>query len=172
MIKGEKIYLRAVEPEDIDKLYTWENDPKVWSVSTSPTLYSKFVIREYIESSHKSIYELCQQRLMICRIADNEPIGTIDLFEFDAHNSRAGIGILIYKEEDRCEGYATESLVLIEKYAIEVLNLHVLYSNIVDDNEASKHLFIKNGYGCCGTKKEWLRIGGKWFDEHIYQKIL
>lgn len=172
MIKGERIYLRAVEPEDIEKLYVWENDPQVWSVSTSPMLYSKFVLREYIESSHKTIYELGQQRFMICLLDSGEPIGTIDLFDFDAHNGRAGVGVLIYDNANRGSGYASEALSLLEDYAVNVLNLHQLYSNIVEDNQASKVLFTKNGYSCCGTKKEWLRIGGKWFDELKYQKIL
>lgn len=172
MIKGEKVYLRAVEPEDIEKLYVWENDPQVWQVSTSAMLYSKFVLREYVESSHKTIYELCQQRFMICRITDHEPIGTIDLFDFDAHNSRAGVGILIYDEVNRGSGFASESLSLLESYVKETLNLHQLYSNVVENNEASKILFGRNGYTCCGTKKEWLKIGGKWFDELLYQKIL
>lgn len=172
MIKGEKIYLRAVEPEDIESLYLWENDPQVWNVSLSATLYSKFVLREYIESSHKSIYETCQQRFMICRMNDDVAVGTIDLFDFDAHNKRAGVGILLYDTEDRGNGYASESLALLQRYVITSLDLHQLFSNIVADNEASKVLFSKNGYTLCGTKKEWLRIGGEWKDELIYQKIL
>ena len=171
MVKGDKVYLRAVEPEDIESLYLWENDPTVWNVSLSATLYSKFVLREYIESSHKSIYESCQQRFMICRIGDDIAIGTIDLFDFDAHNKRAGVGILIYDKEDRGAGYATEALSLLEHYVINSLDLHQLYCNIVCDNSSSVALFGRCGYTICGTKKEWLRIGGKWFDELVYQKI-
>lgn len=172
MIKGEKVYLRAVEPEDIEKLYVWENDPQVWHVSTSAMLYSKFVLREYIESSHKTIYELEQQRFMICRVTDNEAIGTIDLFDFDAHNSRAGVGMLIYDKENRGHGYASEALLLLENYVTDLLNLHQLYSNVVEDNEASKVMFSKNGYVRCGERKEWLKIAGEWMDELQYQKIL
>ena len=171
MIKGDKVYLRAVEPEDIERLYLWENDPAVWNVSISATLYSKFVLREYVESSHKSIYETAQQRFMICRISDDVAIGTIDLFDFDAHNKRAGVGILIYDKSDRGSGFATESILLLENYVINSLDMHQLYCNIVCDNAASVKLFERNGFTLCGTKKEWLRIGGEWFDELIYQKI-
>lgn len=172
MIKGEKIYLRAVEPEDIEYLYLWENDPSVWSVSLSPMLYSKFVLREYIESSHKSIFESNQQRFMICRMDDDVAIGTIDLYEFDPHNKRAGIGVLIYDTNDRGKGYASDSLSLLEEYAKNSLNIHQLYCNVVSDNEPSIIMFGRCGFSLCGTKKKWLFIQGEWKDELMYQKIL
>ncbi len=172
MIKGEKIYLRAVELEDLDKLYVWENDPEVWSVSLSSMIYSKFILKEYIDNAAKSIYEMGQQRLMICRSSDDMPIGTADLFDFDAQNRRAGVGILIYDKEDRGKGYASEALKLIEWYAVKAYDMNQLYCNVVDNNEASKTLFSKMGYSLCGCKKRWLLIGGEWYDELIYQKLL
>lgn len=171
MIKGEKIYLRAVEPEDIDNLYLWENDPAIWRVSLLSMLYSKFVLKEYIENSSKSIYEIGQQRFMICLCGDDSAIGTIDLFDFDAHNQRAGLGILIYDDKNRGKGYAKEAITLVEYYARENLNMHQLYCNISEDNSASISLFSSLNYQLCGTKKEWLNIKGAWLSEHLFQKI-
>ncbi len=172
MIKGEKVFLRAVEPADLDKLYVWENDPEVWSVSVTSTLYSKYLLKEYIDNAGRSIYEVGQQRFMICRLNDGEAIGTADLFDFDPHNRRAGVGILIYDKSDRGKGYANEALKLLEWYAKESLNMNQLYCNVVDNNEASKTLFPKMDYVMCARKKQWLMIGGEWFDELTYQKLL
>lgn len=40
-LTNERIYLRAVEPEDMDIMYEMENDPSMWDISnfTVPVMY-------------------------------------------------------------------------------------------------------------------------------------
>ena len=52
-LKGEHIYLRALEPEDLDFIHTIENDETIWELSNTITPYSKFLIKEYHEHAHK-----------------------------------------------------------------------------------------------------------------------
>ena len=35
---GKKVHLRAMEPEDLDWMYSIENDPELWDVSNFSTL--------------------------------------------------------------------------------------------------------------------------------------
>ena len=63
---GENIYLRALEPLDIDVLFDWENDTDNWLVSNTQTPFSRFVLEQYIASAHSDIYTAKQLRLMIC----------------------------------------------------------------------------------------------------------
>ncbi|MCB0381914.1 MAG: GNAT family N-acetyltransferase, partial [Psychroserpens sp.] len=65
-LKGKHIYLRALEPEDLDFIYQIENDPSVWEISNTITPYSKFLIKQYLENAHKDIFEVKQLRLVIC----------------------------------------------------------------------------------------------------------
>lgn len=37
-LTNERIYLRAVEPEDMDIMYEMENDPSMWDISISQSL--------------------------------------------------------------------------------------------------------------------------------------
>ena len=97
-LKGEHIYLRALEPEDLDFIHTIENDETIWELSNTITPYSKFLIKEYLEHAHKDIYEVKQLRLLISDFNDSA-IGLIDIFDFDIKNRRAGIGILIQQTE-------------------------------------------------------------------------
>ena len=62
------IYLRALEPEDIDVLYKWENDTSLWRDGGSFTPYSRYVIREYIANSIHDIYDVKQLRMMVVEI--------------------------------------------------------------------------------------------------------
>ena len=48
-LTNERIYLRAVEPEDLDIMYEMENDPSMWDISSFTVPYSRFVLKQYIE---------------------------------------------------------------------------------------------------------------------------
>ncbi len=170
-MKSAHIHLRALEPEDIDFLYRWENDPAVWNVSNTITPYSKFILQKYIETSHLSIFETKQIRFVIVHSTTDRPIGAIDLFDFDPYNRRAGIGILIHEEKERRQGYASEALKLILQYGFHTLDLHQLYCNVNPENTASMRLFLKHGFVPTGTKKEWVRIQNRWQDEILLQRI-
>ena len=41
-LKGETIYLRALEPNDLEFVYAMENDQSIWEVSNTQTPYSRF----------------------------------------------------------------------------------------------------------------------------------
>lgn len=170
-LKGTTVYLRALEPEDLDFVFRIENNEEIWEVSNTQTPYSRFLIRQYLENAHQDIYEAKQLRLAICKKDSFEAIGLIDLFDFDPRNHRAGIGIVIQNQEERSKGVGAESLDLLIQYAFQQLNLHQLYANIGSNNEISLKLFTKFGFQKIGVKKEWNFLQGNYHDEEIYQLI-
>ena len=166
-----KISLRAIEPDDIELLYQWENNMEIWNVSNTRTPFSKYILAEYLKESAKDIYETKQLRLII-QNENSEAVGAVDLFDFDPYHMRAGIGILIHDEENRNHGYATDALNAIFDYALEILGLKQLYANIASQNEVSIRLFEKAGFEKIGTKKNWLKTLNGWEDEVFMQKML
>lgn len=170
-LQGKSIYLRALEPNDLEFLYVMENNESIWEVSNTQTPYSRFLIRQYLKNAHQDIYEAKQLRLAICREQDFPALGLIDLFDFDPKNNRAGVGIVIQNEEDRNSGAGGEALDLVIKYAFRKLNLHQLYANIGEDNTASLALFTKFGFQKIGIKKQWNLVDGKYKDEILFQLI-
>ncbi|WP_288983809.1 GNAT family protein [uncultured Flavobacterium sp.] len=170
-LTGNTIYLRALEPEDLEFVYAIENNESVWEVSNTQTPYSRFLIRQYLENAHQDIYEAKQLRMAICPKNSFEAIGLIDLFDFDPKNNRAGVGILISNESNRNKGVGSEVLALIINYAFEQLQLHQLYANIGSDNEISLQLFTKFGFQKIGTKKDWIKVNNNYKDELLFQLI-
>ncbi|HZH70622.1 MAG TPA: GNAT family protein [Flavobacteriaceae bacterium] len=168
MLTGKKIKLRALEPEDLEFLYQIENDTNLWEVSHTQTPYSKYILKNYLENSHRDIYEVKQLRLTITDL-ENKLVGLIDLFDFDPKNQRVGLGIVIASSENRLKGYATEAITLVCKYAFKQLNANQLYANISAENAKSVHLFEKLGFEKTGVKKEWNFNNGKFQDELLYQ---
>lgn len=169
-LKGEHIFLRPLEPEDLDFVYQIENNESIWEMSNTITPYSRYLLREYLDHAHKDIFEVKQLRLVISGYND-DTYGLIDIFDFDFLNRKAGIGILIHAEENRAKGYGSEALRLVIDYCFLRLNLHQIYCNISEENIASLKLFKKFNFKNIGLKKDWNLVNGKYQNEFLLQLI-
>lgn len=169
-LKNDIITLRALEPEDLDFLFSTENDQSFWEVSSTQTPFSKYLLKQYLANAHQDIYEAKQLRLVIVNTKTNKNIGLIDLFDFSPQHQRAGIGILILQEYQN-KGYAAEVLKVFINYAFKHLNLHQIYANIPSDNTNSIALFEKLKFEKIGTQKDWILSTGIFKDVYLYQVI-
>jgi len=167
---GKTVTLRALEPSDIDLLYNWENDRKIWPVSNTITPFSRFVLEQYILNSHLDLYTTKQLRMMIVLQKEQKTIGSVDLFDFDPGHKRIGVGILINKESQG-KGYSKEALDLIIDYCFNTLMVHQIFCNINSKNELSVKLFQSKGFEIIGNKKDWLLIDNDYNDEYLLQLI-
>jgi diamine N-acetyltransferase len=171
-LENDKIKLRAPEPSDLNLLYSWENNTETWISGNTLTPFSKNILAKYIETAHLDIFETSQLRLMIdLKIENSRTIGSIDLFDFDSFNRRAGVGILIAEKADRGKGYASDALEVLIIYCFELLGMHQLYCNIDANNKASLILFKKHGFEIIGLKKDWMVRGKIYSDEYLLQLI-
>jgi diamine N-acetyltransferase len=166
-----KIRLRPLEPEDIDILYEWENNMEIWEAGNTKTPFSRYILAQYIKESGKDIYEQKQLRLII-QTETGEPVGAVDLFDFDPYHLRAGVGILIHQKSQWNQGYASDALAALSEYALTVLGLKQIYAGIAADNVASIRLFEKAGFEKTGIRKNWLKTLYGWKDEIFFQKML
>ncbi len=170
-LKGKHIFLRALEPTDLDFLYKLENDESLWEVSNTTTPYSMEILQQYLDNSHRDIFEVKQLRLVICKNIDEEAIGFIDLFDFDPKHNRVGVGIVIYSEEEKRKGFASDALTITCNYAFSYLNVHQIFAAITEENFGSIQLFENVGFKRCGIKKDWIYFNGKYKTEYSYQLI-
>lgn len=169
MIQGESIFLRTLEPSDIDYLYDLENNPINWKVSNTFVPFSRDILEQYIQSA-QDIFLVNQIRFIICDVVNRTPVGAIDLFEYDPINQRVGVGIII-GEKYRGSGFAQEALKEVLNYCFDVLLVHNVFCNINTSNKVSINLFEKLGFERVGVKKDWVRVNGGWEDEAVYQLL-
>lgn len=170
MLEGKTVSLRALEPEDVNLLYLWENDTKIWHVSNTQMPYSKDYLTKYIHAV-SDIYTDKQLRLVIVSTKNKKAIGFVDLFDVDFNHQRAGIGILIASEKNRNKGFADEAIKLVMNYVFTTLNLSQLFCNILVSNTPSLHLFKKNNFVLIGCKKNWIRTSVGYEDELMLQHL-
>ena len=171
LLESELIRLRALEPEDVDLLYKWENNTDVWRVSNTVAPFSRHILRQFIDNQQYDVFETRQLRLIIEEVDGERAVGAIDLFDVDPYNRRAGIGILIHKDADKGKGYASVALQLLIRFSFMILQLNQLYANIHADNLDSINLFRSKGFTTVGVKREWVRTTTGWMDEFLLQKV-
>jgi len=171
LIENNKVRIRAIEPDDLQILYKWENDVSIWKESNTFIPFSKYTLQKYLDNAHQDIFEAKQVRFIIetSDLEDNISIGLIDLFEYDAMHNRAGVGILIGEKKMRKKGYGLAALCLLIDYAFNILHLHQLFCSISSDNQNSLDLFQNLGFKITGTKLEWNFNGKEWTDEYFLQ---
>lgn len=168
-IKNDTITLRCAEPEDAERIYRWENDRDIWRVSGTHMPYSRFQIEQFLLDNN-DIAAQKQLRLMIDMTEGGATIGCIDIYDYDAINGRAGLGILIDKDY-RQQGYAKAALSLCIDYLFHDLLLHQVYCSIDETNVESQQLFLGQGFMLCGWRKEWLKTTEGYLDVLEYQMV-
>ncbi len=161
--------LRAIEPEDLDLLYTIENDRELWNIGTTNVPYSRYVLHDYIAQSSGDIYTDRQVRLII--EVEGKAIGIIDLQNFSPQHNRAEVGIVVQKPYRR-RGYALRAIQELVSYARHTLHLHQLYAVIEEGNHAALQLFQKAGFMSEAILSQWLYDGDEYLDARLLQIIL
>ena len=168
-IKNDTITLRCAEPQDAELIYCWENERDIWRVSGTHAPYSRFQIEQFLLSNN-DLAANKQLRLMIDLTESGITIGCIDIYDYDAINERASVGILIDKAHRR-QGYAKAALALCVEYLFSDLLLHQVHCCINETNTESRQLFLSQGFEPCGRRKDWIRTAEGFIDELEYQKM-
>lgn len=167
-IKNDILALRSAEPDDAEQIYLWENDRDIWRISGTHAPYSRFQIEQFLLGNN-DLPSQKQLRLMI-DLPNRQTIGCIDIFDYDAFNSRAALGILIDKAF-RQQGYAKAALALCIEYLFKDVMLHQVYCSIDACNTESQKLFLGQGFEQCGQRKDWIRTAERYIDVFEYQRI-
>lgn len=171
MISDDKIKLRAPEPDDIDCMYIWENDPVIWADGALRAPMSRKMLSDFVNYYNPDPASAGQLRLIIEDTSNGMAIGCIDLYEYDSVNRRAGVGVVISREH-QSKGFATRALNLMCNYCQVALGLHQLWAIISRTNYASLKLFSKCDFETCGNLRSWIRNGTSYTDALIMQRLL
>ena len=162
------VRLRAIEPTDIEMMYSLENDSELWAMGCTTVPYSRHALQQFIEQSAGDIYADRQVRLVI--EADGEPVGCADLYDVDARNLRGEIAVAVLPQH-RGHGIGQVAVRQLVDYASRHLGLHTLTCITAASNHALLSAARHAGFTECGTLRDWLRIDNSPHDAVILQFI-
>lgn len=161
---GEKVYLRAIEFEDLANLQRWINDPEVTRYLSAIRPMNAIAEREWIESQAKRADEVC---LMIVARDGDLPVGTIGLHRVGGPNRSAVLGISIGEKGQWNRGLGTEAMRLISAYGFDTLNLHRIELQVYAGNSRARHVYERVGFRLEGIRREARFNEGAWEDVYL-----
>ncbi len=161
-IYGERVVLRAIEPEDNAMLLEMLNDPRTENVLGGASYpVSAAGQRKWFESLSGS------DSVLRCIIADRENVGeglgTVILSDIDRKNGTAEIHIKL-APESRGKGYGTDAVRAMVGYAFAEQRLNCVYAQVLSHNAASAQMFRKCGFVHEGVLRQRVYKNGGYAD--------
>ena len=101
---------------------------------------------------------------LICRQPDGAIVGSIGIFNLVRRNVRTAFTGYSVGAAHMRQGYATEALQLVLRYAFKRLRLHRLEASIQPHNAPSRALARRAGFVREGLSRRLVKIGGRWRD--------
>ncbi|OLR90044.1 GNAT family N-acetyltransferase [Actinokineospora bangkokensis] len=162
MITGGKVRLRPLEPEDVDALWRWHNDPDVTRWLTERFPESLAELRKRFAERGPNTYE--RVMLGIRQLADDRLIGVCALHGADPRFGRAELDIYLGEKDAWGRGNAAEAMRLLCAYGFDELRLHSIQLTVVAANTDARRLYRRVGFREVGTTREAFRRAGQWHD--------
>lgn len=162
--------IRALEPEDLDVLYSIENDMSLWWVGARTAPLSRYHLRDYVANCESDIYKDEQVRFVIEGEA-GDVVGLIDLFNFSPQHNRAELGVVV-TEQARGRGIAQKAIEQVTVYARDIVGLHQIYAIVPVTNSASIAMLERQHFKTGLCLKDWLKVADKYEDAYIMQLFL
>jgi RimJ/RimL family protein N-acetyltransferase len=143
LVRGERVYLRALEPEDAELVHGW------YAHADTARLMGEWPrsLARRRSDAESATRETGRDwfAFVICKIADDQPIGRADVFEVDRVNGSAGFGMAIGEHDQRGQGYGTDAVNAILDFCFGQLRLERVWLVTDSVNERAQHMYSKAG---------------------------
>jgi ribosomal-protein-alanine N-acetyltransferase len=158
--RGERAYLRWPTAADAKEVLT--------TVRASRDLHRPWVYPTNTKTAFDAYIRRTREKefvgLLICRSSDDRIIGMANVSQIFRDNLQGAYLGFWASAEFAGQGYMTEGLQLVLRFAFKRLRLHRLEANVQPENEKSKALIKRSGFRYEGFSPRYLKVGGKWRD--------
>lgn len=163
---GQKIRLRAVEPEDGRAFFDWQKETKIHRNRSNIALPTSLTLqREWAARTTK--LPLNDEFMFIIENKDHEMVGQINTHTCNRRIGHFKFAISVLKKHQR-KGYASEAIQIVLKYFFEELRYQKVTSDIHSFNRDSIQLHEKFGFLKEGCVRRVIYTGGKFYDSLFY----
>ncbi|RGS81320.1 GNAT family N-acetyltransferase [Coprococcus sp. AF21-14LB] len=169
-MRGEKVNLRPIEKRDLEKLNQWKNDKDVYQFLGGG--YQPISIDQQEQWMNNLIDLTGDNKRFIITDKDQVAVGMVGLYGINWIHRTCEIGLYIGDKNVQKRGYASEAYRLLEKYAIEYLNLRKINLKVVSANTAAIFLWEKLGFEKIGEYHKERFIKGKYYDVTVMEKFI
>jgi RimJ/RimL family protein N-acetyltransferase len=162
-IRGERVYLRSLEPEDAAIVHGWYADARVRSLMGDPPVSLARLSRRYADAVTGDGDDVF--RFLICRLEDDVPVGRTDIFEIDRQNGSCAFGITIGDPDLWGTGLGTDAVNALVDFAFGQLRLERVWLDTDAHNERAQAAYRKAGFSVEGRLRHAFFQDGEWSDD-------
>lgn len=161
----ERIYLRALEPDDYKTSIKWRKDDRIWDMLGGPKYFvSEAYEKKWVEDT---IFNSRDVKLAICLIENDKYIGNVYMTNIDEINRSCHSHVLIGDKDYWGKGYVREALTKAIEYMFNERNIHRIQANVLESNVQSLKMHEKCGYKVDGLLREAVFKGGKYQNQYV-----
>jgi RimJ/RimL family protein N-acetyltransferase len=143
-IRGERVFLRPVEAEDVELIHRWHQDIALRRLDGDPPRSLTGRQKRFEDARPDEGNQFF--RFMICLLEDGRPIGRVDLFEIDRINGSAALGIEIGEREMWGDGFGTDAVNAILDFGFGELRLERIWLGTAANNVRAQRSYAKSGF--------------------------
>ena len=161
MLQHPRIRLVPAQVSDAERILAVLEPEKTQNLS----FFSKAVD---LERQKEYIRKQCMSKenflWVVELIEDGRVIGTAGLHEIDMNCQNARLGLLIFRQEDRGQGYGTEIILQVLETAFGEFALHKVYLKVFTENARSVNHYAKMGFTMEGIFRQEYSLRGEFKD--------
>jgi len=145
MIAGKLVRLRPTEPEDRDRYYDWINDEEVKEYLGNRYYFSRMAEAEWLAERSKKPLSYDNIHFAVDTL-DGRHIGSLGFHETVADDRKATLGVMIGDKEFWSQGYGTDAITTLLRFAFDELNLHRVDLHVDERNGRAIACYRKCGF--------------------------
>jgi UDP-4-amino-4,6-dideoxy-N-acetyl-beta-L-altrosamine N-acetyltransferase len=161
MIHGQKTRLRRIEREDIPTFVRWFNDPEVREFLVINRPISMAEEEQWFERQ----LQASDTEIFCIETSDGVHIGNIGLHDIDLRHRHAEMGIVLGEKDYWSQGYGSDAIRTLLRFAFDEMNLHRVFLKVYEDNPRAIRAYEKCGFQHEGRLRQAIYRKGRYYDE-------
>ena len=166
ILRGEHVFLRPAEREDIPRFIEWLSDAVVGEGLANRAPWSHVAEEAWFDELQKTQGKTTWH-FVICRREGERPIGFCSIHSIDHVNGSTELGIGIGEPAEWDKGYGAQAVRILLDFAFAELRLHRVFLHVLGHNERAIHVYERVGFRHEGTKREAFFHHGRYVDMHV-----
>lgn len=150
ILRGERVFLRAAERDDLSTFVAWLNDAVVVETLGARGPMSSAAEESWFEQLQAEQGKT-RWHFVVCLRDGGRAIGSAGLDALDSVNGKTELGIAIGEPSLWDQGYGTETIGILLDFAFGELRMERVYLYLFSANDRARHVYERVGFVREGT---------------------
>ena len=168
--RGTRVYLRTLQPDDLDYLSEWAEDPFIERMVGSEFLHTYKDVYDKDASFYDAVLTDTTQVVQVIEANRGwtKPIGLARLFNIHLLEGYCFFEVMLRDQKAIRRGFGVEAGKLISYYGVDVLGLRRIEAKVYEYNRLSANSLRRNGFQQEGLLRKAGYQDGRYWDVLVF----